>query len=64
MKANYKVFEELCKEKNVTPYRVAKDTGLNKTMMYHWEKGRYSPKVDKIMILAKYFHVGLERFYV
>lgn len=48
----------------MTIYKVSKDTGLQSAMLYHWEKGRYSPKVDKVMILAKYFHVGVEQFYV
>lgn len=64
MKANFEVFRKLCEERNVTIYKVSKDTGLQSAMLYHWEKGRYSPKVDKVMILAKYFHVGVEQFYV
>lgn len=54
----YQRFEELCKEKNVTPYRVAKDTGITTATLSNWKAGRYQPKADKLLSIADYFGVS------
>ena len=56
----YKIFERLCKERGITPYRVCKDTGLTTSTISNWKAGRYEPKADKIKILADYFGVSPE----
>ena len=53
----YEIFEELCKEKGVKPYRVSKDTGIATATLSDWKTGKSQPKEDKIQILAKYFNV-------
>lgn len=58
----YEVFERLLKEKNITSYRVAKDTGLSQTMFSDWKSGKSKPKADKLKILADYFGVNIEYF--
>lgn len=58
----YETFKRLLEERNLTAYRVAKDTGLSQTMFSEWKKGKSKPKVDKLSILAKYFDVPLEAF--
>ena len=58
----YGKFEKLVKEKETTIYRVSKDTGIPPTTLYEWGYGRCTPKVDKLLILAKYFGVPLEYF--
>ena len=58
----YEVFERLLKERNITSYRVAKDTGLSQTMFSDWKSGKSKPKVDKLKILADYFGVNIEHF--
>lgn len=58
----YSVFEELSKEKNVTPYRVAKDTGISQVTLSDWKTGRSQPKIDKLLIIAKYFDVPVDVF--
>ena len=59
----YKKFKKLCEERGVTAYRVAQETGIRTALFYEWRDGKYTPKVDKIMKIAKYFGVGLEYFY-
>ena len=59
----YETFERLCKEKGVTPYRVAKDTGVTTATLSSWKSGRYTPKADKLQKLADYFGVGVEAFF-
>ena len=56
----YKIFEELCKENCVTPYRVCKETGITTATISNWKAGRYTPKADKMQKIADYFGVSLE----
>lgn len=58
----YEKFERLISEKGITSYKVAKDTGLTPTVFSDWKAGRSKPKVDKLLIIAKYFGVPLEYF--
>jgi transcriptional regulator with XRE-family HTH domain len=41
---------------------VSKDTGISTATLSNWKNGAYVPKVDKLMILAKYFDVSIEYF--
>ena len=58
----YENFEKLCKEKGVTPYLVSKHTGIATSTLTEWKKGKYTPKVDKLMKIAEFFGVPLETF--
>ena len=56
----YEIFEKLCTEKGVKPYRVCKDTGITTATISNWKAGRYVPKSDKMQKIADYFGVSLE----
>lgn len=56
----YAQFEKLCNEKGVTPYKVAKETGLTTATLSNWKSGRYVPKHDKMQRIAKFFGVSVE----
>ncbi len=56
----YEIFEELCEQKGVTPYRVCKETGITTATVSNWKAGRYTPKSDKMQKLADYFGVPLD----
>lgn len=58
----YRKFEQLLKERNVTAYQVAQATGVATATLTEWKKGTYKPKVDKLMLIAKYFDVPIEYF--
>ena len=58
----YRKLEELMKKKGVTAYRVAKDTGISKTSLIDYKSGKSHPKIDNLIILAKYFDVPLDYF--
>ena len=53
-------FEKLLKENKTTIYRASKDTGIPQTALYEWKSGRCTPKVDKMIKIARYFDVPLE----
>jgi len=56
----YAIFEELCKQKGVTPYKVSKDTGISTATLTSWKQGKYAPKDEKRRKIAEYFGVTLE----
>jgi len=58
----YCKFEQLLKDRGLTAYKVAADTGIATATLTEWKKGTYKPKVDKLMVLAKYFGVPIEFF--
>lgn len=62
MKKLYEIFEKLLQERKTTIYRVSKETGIPQTTLYEWKSGRSTPKVDKLVKIARYFGVPLEVF--
>lgn len=58
----YERFEQLIKEKGVTAYRVAKETGIAPTVFSDWKNGKSNPKVDKLKKLSEYFGVSIDYF--
>jgi len=58
----YRRFEMLCDSRGVTPYRVAKETGISPSTLSQWKIGSYSPKIEKLQKIADYFDVPLEYF--
>ena len=58
----YRKFEQLLKEKGITPYKVSKDTNIAQSTFSDWKTGRSNPKIDKLKVLADYFGVSIEYF--
>jgi transcriptional regulator with XRE-family HTH domain len=56
----YKRFDELLKIRNVTPYKVSQATGITTTTLTNWKKGKYTPKRDKLQLIADYFEVNID----
>lgn len=59
---NYEKYTLLRDNRNLTDYRISKDTGITKSTFTDWKTGRSNPKIDKIKILADYFGVPIEYF--
>lgn len=59
----YEKFEQLMKEKGVTPADVSKATGIGKSSLTGWKNGSYTPKADKLYAISKYFGVPMEFFF-
>lgn len=55
-------YYDLVIKKGVTSYEVSKQTGIALSTLSAWKSNKYTPKMDKIMILAKYFGVPIEYF--
>ena len=58
----YHKYAELRDKVKVTDYEVAKQTGISTATLTNWKYGRYNPKINKLMALAKYFGVSIECF--
>lgn len=50
---------EIMKEKELTAYRMSKDTGISQASLADWRKGRSKPKIDKLQKLSEYFGVSI-----
>ncbi len=48
------------KEKGVTAYRVAKDTGIDPANVTRWVRGMATPTIGHLKKLAEYFGVPFE----
>ena len=56
----YENFEKLLKERGVTAYRVAKETGVTTATLTSWKQGKYTPKPEKLQKIADYFGVSVD----
>lgn len=60
MTNTYDLFAKIIEAKGITPYRIAKDTGLTTVLFTDWKKGKSKPKYDKLKIIADYLGVSVE----
>jgi len=58
----YETFKKLIDERNITSYKVSKDTGISQTTFSDWKAGKSKPKADKLKTLADYFGVSVDVF--
>lgn len=56
----YGVFVKLMEEKGLTPYRVAKETGITQATLIRWKTGKVNPSLETLQVLADYFHVSID----
>ena len=48
--------------KNITPYRVAMDTGISPMTLSDWKNGKSKPKFDKLLKIATYLEIDVTQF--
>jgi len=53
----YKIFRQLCQIRNVTPYQVAKDTGVSQSTLSNWKSRDNILAKNNAEKIAKYFGV-------
>lgn len=56
----YSIFEQLMKSEEITPYKVAKETGITQATLSRWKTGKVSPSIETLQTLANYFGVTLD----
>lgn len=55
------LFSDLLKEKNVSEYRLVKQTGLARSKVDEWRKATSLPSVESLVLVAKFFDVTVDR---
>lgn len=58
----YERFSDLCKSRKVSAYSVSKETGIAQQTFSAWKNGEYTPKIDKLVMIANYFEVPVTDF--
>ena len=53
----YKTYAQMRDERGLTDYRVCQETGIAAATLSAWKSGKYTPKIDKLMLIAKLFNV-------
>lgn len=53
-------FNELLKSKGLSLYRVAKDTGIPKSIIYEWASGEREPVSEYLVPLADYLDCSVD----
>lgn len=56
----YDNFEKLCIRDGVNPSKVSKATGISTATFTSWKQGKYTPKQDKLQLVADYFKVSVD----
>lgn len=54
------LFVQLLQERNISAYKLSKDTGLSEALISNWKSGRQLPKYDSIKMLCDYFNVSAD----
>ena len=56
----YDNFVKILSQKGLTPYKVAKGTGISCATLTSWKNGSYTPKLDKLKCIAEFLGVDIE----
>jgi len=53
-------FEECLQKKNITTYRVAKDTEISQGLMVSYHRGKKTPTANNLIKIADYFDCSID----
>ena len=53
-------FIEIIQEKQLTPYRIAKETGISQGLMGEYKRGLKVPTVDNLVKIANYLDCSID----
>ena len=51
---------QLLDERNISAYRLAKDTEIPERLVGYWKKGEKLPGLEKLIVIADYFNVSID----
>ena len=54
------LFTQILQERNISAYKLSKDTGLSEALISNWKSGRQLPKYDSIKVLCDYFDISAD----
>ena len=55
----YQNFVKILQNKGLTPYKVSKGTGISGATLTSWKNGTYTPKLDKLTLIAEFLGVDV-----
>lgn len=55
-----KKFREIIQSRNLTPYKIAKDTGISQGLMAEYNRGEKIPTVNNLIKIANYLEVSID----
>lgn len=55
----YDNFIKIAKSKGLTPYKISKGSGVSCATLTSWKNGSYTPKLDKIRLIADFLQVDV-----
>ena len=64
MKKGQELYQEYAKARNAAglcDYQVAKRAGLRPGVLTDWKRGRYTPKIDKLLKIGKQVGMTLDQ---
>lgn len=56
----YEIYAKMRDSRGMTDYQVSKETGIPTSVMSSWKNGKYTPKVDRLVKIAKLFNVSMD----
>ncbi|MCL2054132.1 MAG: helix-turn-helix domain-containing protein [Oscillospiraceae bacterium] len=54
------IFSELLEVRNITAYKISKDTGISDSVIGYWKKGERTPTAENLIKLSNYFDVSVD----
>lgn len=54
------VFVQILQTRNISAYKLSKDTGVTQGMISYWKSGERMPSAENIITLADYFNVSAD----
>ena len=54
------VFVNILQEKDITPYRIAKETGISQGLMSRYKNGKKTPSAESLVKIADYLNVSVD----
>lgn len=56
----YEIYAKMRDSRGMTDYQVSKETGIPTSVISSWKNGKYTPKVDRLVKIAKLFNVTMD----
>ena len=54
------IFVYILQSRNITAYKLSKDTGITQGMISYWKNGERMPSADNLITLADYFDCSVD----
>ena len=58
---NYRRYRAFADIKGVSDYQVSKETGMHNVVLSEWKSGKSQPKIDKLLKIASYLGVSVDK---